>query len=237
MAPDPSPLRAEEAPGSHRILVVDDDVSLLKALLSMLEKGGFTVECCTTGEDALERARAGRFDAIVLDAILPGIHGLDVATALRDGGCTTPILMLTGVTETDFLVEALSMGADDFVGKPFRARELEARIRALIRRGRVVPQLQVGPFLIHPLERTVNNGDDSLRLTGMEMRILLALVSAEGDYVSHDDLLTKIWGMDFDPGTNLVYTHITNLRRKLGRLGAESMIQSSRGQGYRVLDA
>lgn len=201
----------------------------------MLEPRGFYVDCCATGEEGPRKALPGGYDVMVLNAVLPGIHGLEVAKKLRDAGRMIPILMLTGNNTTDFLVQALEAGADDFLGKPFESKELQARVRALSRRGKVVPHVEIGPLLIDPLRRTLSARDQEVRLTGIELRILLALVSAEGEYVSHSELMGTVWDLDFDPGTNLVYSHITNLRRKLGEFDLGHMIDSSRGDGYRIV--
>ena len=225
---------AADSSARVRVLVVDDDPHVLKLLEAILGPAGLEVDSCLTGEEGLERALPGGYDVIVLDALLPGMSGLDVARELRRAGRTTPIIMLTGVTSTDFLVEALEAGADDFVRKPFNSRELKARIRASSRRGKVVPLVEVGGVRIDPLRRTLAMGQVEVRLTALEARILMELGAQSGEFVTREELLLAVWGIDFDPGTNLVYSHIANIRRKLEGSGLGHLIESTRGRGYRL---
>jgi two-component system, OmpR family, response regulator len=217
-----------------RVLAVDDDRNILELLGRVLAPEGVDLDPVETGREAVDLAMDGRYAVILLDAVLPDLPGLDVARALRAGGCSTPILMLTGLRGTDFLVEALDAGADDFLTKPFRAKELAARVRALSRRGMVVPTVTVGRITIDPLERTLTTGDRTIRLTGVELRLILELASAPGDFMTREHLLSAVWRIDFDTGTNLVYTHINNIRGKLLEQGIEGIIETSRGQGYRL---
>jgi DNA-binding response OmpR family regulator len=229
--PDPS---AEEAQTPPRVLVVDDHAGVQEVIQTFLEDSGFDVVLTGTGEGALQSAGVGVFDAIVLDLILPDMTGHEVVGRLRESGVTTPVLMLTGHTEDDLVTASLQSGADDFLTKPFAHSELEARLRALIRRGGYRGPFSVGSIRLDPLRhRAVVEGTE-IRLTKVEFLILLTLVEARGEFVSREALLRDVWQIDFDPGTNLVYTHVANLRNKLSEAEVSHILQAERGKGYRV---
>jgi DNA-binding response OmpR family regulator len=217
-----------------RVLVVDDHSGVRKVIRAFLEDSGFDVVLTDTGEGALVSAGVGVFDAIVLDLILPDMTGHEVVGRLRESGVTTPVLMLTGHKEDDLVEASLQSGADDFLTKPFAHSELEARLRALIRRGGYRGPFSVGSIRLDPLRhRAVVEGTE-IRLTKVEFLILLTLVEARGEFVSREALLRDVWQIDFDPGTNLVYTHVANLRNKLSEAGVDHILQAERGKGYRV---
>ena len=220
-----------------RILVVDDEDALRRLLREYLESNGFQVEEAPDGADALTIARGRIFDAIILDLMLPDMSGHEVVDEMRNEGVTTPILMLTGHREDDLVVKALEAGCDDFLGKPVQMAELQARIKALVRRSGLPQPVSAGPIRLDPLRHRAGIGDKEVRLTKVEFLILVTLVDARGDFVSREDLLRDVWQMDFDPGTNLVYTHVANLRQKLSDAGLTDLLETVRGKGYRaVLD-
>jgi two-component system OmpR family response regulator len=217
-----------------RVLVVDDHSGVREVIRAFLEDSGFDVVLTDTGEGALASAGVGVFDAIVLDLILPDMTGHEVVGRLRESGVTTPVLMLTGHKEDDLVEASLQSGADDFLTKPFAHSELEARLRALIRRGSYRGPFSVGSIRLDPLRhRAVVEGTE-IRLTKVEFLILLTLVEARGEFVSREALLRDVWQIDFDPGTNLVYTHVANLRNKLSEAEVDHILQAERGRGYRV---
>lgn len=231
-SPDSS--NAGDSPTHPRILVVDDHVGVQEVLRDSLEDAGFEVVVAGTGEDGLRAAFGGVFDAVVLDLILPDLTGHEVVTRMREEGLTTPVLMLTGHSEDDLAAASLDSGADDFLTKPYSRSELEARLKALIRRSSYRGPFSVGTVRLDPLRHRASIGDTEIRLTKVEFLILVRLVEARGEFVSREELLREVWQMDFDPGTNLVYTHVANLRNKMAAAEVDHLLQAERGKGYRV---
>jgi len=217
-----------------RVLVVDDDEALRRLLRRYFESHQFEVQEAVDGQGAIELSSSRVYDAIILDLILPDLSGHEVVKILRDQGVTTPILMLTGHREDELVVKALEAGCDDFLGKPVLMAELEARVMALVRRGGLPQPLSVGALRLDPLRQRARMGDSEVRLTKVEFLILVTLVEARGRFVSREGLLREVWQMDFDPGTNLVYTHVANLRQKLTDGGMADLLETVRGKGYRV---
>jgi two-component system OmpR family response regulator len=232
--PFPESSNPEEAPPTPRILVVDDHVGVQEVLRDSLEEAGFEVVVAGTGEDGLRAVTAGVFDAVVLDLILPDLTGHEVVARMREAGMTNPVLMLTGHSEDDLAAASLDSGADDFLTKPFARSELEARLKALIRRSSYRGPFSIGTLRLDPLRHRAVVGNTEIRLTKVEFLILVTLVEARGEFVSREELLRQVWQMDFDPGTNLVYTHVANLRNKLAEAAVDHLLQAERGKGYRV---
>jgi len=215
-----------------KVLVVEDDTKLSRFLVRVLLEEGFAADTCATGSDVLTRAPSGTYDVIVLDRMLPDIDGLSVCRRLRQNGFTTPILMLTARGELRDRVLGFEAGADDYVVKPFEVEELVARIRSLTRRASGLLKLAVGQLEIDRIGREVKLGGAQLDLTTREYALLVDLVHHAGYVVSRADLLARIWGTSFDPGSNLVEVHISRLRDKLG--DAAWMVETVRGAGYRL---
>jgi DNA-binding response OmpR family regulator len=191
------------------------------------------VDLAPDGTDALVKARVIRYDVVVLDRDLPGVHGDDVCRTVRDERPETGILMLTAAGTLDDLVEGLSLGADDYLPKPFRFAELVARIRALGRRS--LPSRP--PVLTHldieldPARRTVTRDGRDVRLARKELAVLEALMTADGATVSAEELLERVWDDQIDPFTNVVRMTIMTLRRKLGD---PPVVETVIGVGYRL---
>lgn len=225
----------EEVQERLQVLIVDDNPAVRDVLREYLEAKGFEVEVAGDGEEAMEKIGSYIYDAIVLDLMLPGISGHEVTRSLRDEGVTTPVLMVTGADTEGVLSESLDSGSDDFIQKPFDFAEMEARLRALIRRSRYAGAFGAGGIRLDFRRQRATIGEAEIRLTKVEFLILDALIRARGDFVSREDLLRQVWQMDFDPGTNLVYTHVANLRNKLTEHGVDSIMEAERGKGYRVI--
>jgi DNA-binding response OmpR family regulator len=220
-----------------RILVVEDEEHLAAAVADGLGAEGFDVDVSYDGNDGLWRAREGSYDAIVLDVLLPGIHGYKVCRTLRDEGVWTPILILTAKDGEFDEAEALDTGADDFLSKPFSFVVLLARLRALIRRG-APPRpnvLTVGDLSLDPAARRVHRGDTEIRLTAREFALLEFLVRKDGDVASKSEILDHVWGIDFAGDPNVVEVYVGYLRRKIDQPFGVETIQTVRGAGYRLV--
>ena len=216
-----------------RVLVVDDEVRLAAAVQRGLQAEGFTVDVAHTGLDGLWAATEQRYDAIVLDIMLPGMNGYRVCAELRNRAVDTPILMLTAKDGEFDEAEALDTGADDFLSKPFSFVVLVARLRALIRRagGRATNEMSVGRVTLHPAARRCTVDGVQVALTSREFAILECLARRAGEVVPKRDILDSVWDDAFDGPDNVVEVHVHALRRKLG---AEA-IETIRGAGYRLV--
>lgn len=218
-----------------RVLVIEDEVALADAVARGLEAEGFEVAVAHDGLDGLERARAERFDLIVLDIMLPGMNGYRVCRTLRDEEIWTPILMLTAKDGEYDEAEALDTGADDFLSKPFSFVVLVARLRALARRrsDANLQPLEFDDLVLEPVSRTVRRGDTPIALSPREFALLEALMRHTGEVVSKADLLERVWGPDFEGDPNVVEVYVGYLRRKVDRPFGRSDLATIRGEGYR----
>ncbi len=215
-----------------KVLVVEDDAKLSPFLVRVLVEEGFAADACATGADALAQATSGIYDLVILDWMLPDIDGLSVCRRLRQEGFRTPIIMLTARGEVRERVLGLETGADDFLVKPFEVDELLARIRALVRRASGFATLTVGKLSLDRLGREVLLDGKQLDLTSREYALLLDFVHHAEKVVTRSELLARVWGTTFDPGSNLVEVHVSRLRDKLG--DHAWMIETVRGVGYKL---
>jgi DNA-binding response OmpR family regulator len=216
-----------------RVLIAEDERRLADAIARGLRREGMAVDLAPNGTDALVKARVVRYDVLVLDRDLPGLHGDDVCRAVRGERPETGILMLTAAGTLEDLVEGLSLGADDYLPKPFRFAELVARIHALARRSAPSrpPILQHGDIELDPARRTVTRDRRPVELARKEFAVLEVLMSAAGATVSAEDLLERVWDEHIDPFTNVVRMTIMTLRRKLGD---PQVVETVIGVGYRM---
>jgi DNA-binding response OmpR family regulator len=203
-----------------------------------LEAEGFAVDVALDGTDGLWLARENAYDAIVLDIMLPGISGYRVCSTLREAGVWTPILMLTAKDGEHDEADALDLGADDFLTKPFSYVVLVARLRALLRRGeRERPSvLEVGDLRLDPAARRVWRAETEISLTAREMSLLEFFARRKGDVVAKREVLDHVWDSDFDGDPNIVEVYVRHLRNKLDRPFGRNSIQTLRGSGYRLVD-
>ena len=216
-----------------RVLIAEDELRLADAIARGLRRQGFAVDLAPDGEQALVKSRVVRYDVLVLDRDLPGVHGDDVCRVVREERPDTGILMLTAAGALEDVIEGLSLGADDYLPKPFRFAELVARIRALGRRTfpSRPPVLQRGEIELDPARRTVNRSGEEVSLARKEFGVLEALMEADGAAVSAEQLLERVWDEQIDPFTNVVRMTIMTLRRKLGD---PPVIETVIGVGYRM---
>jgi DNA-binding response OmpR family regulator len=216
-----------------RVLVAEDELRLADAIARGLRREGMAVDLAPDGSDALVKSRLVRYDVVVLDRDLPGVHGDDVCRAVRGDWPETGILMLTAAGQLEDVIEGLSLGADDYLAKPFRFAELVARIRALARRAAPSrpPILHHGDVELDPARREVTRSGSPVELARKEFAVLEALMGADGATVSAEELLERVWDEHVDPFTNVVRMTIMTLRRKLGE---PAVIDTVIGVGYRM---
>jgi DNA-binding response OmpR family regulator len=218
-----------------RILVVEDDRKVARFIQQGLEEEGHAVDVAGDGEEGGLLAHVNPYDVVVLDIQLPKKNGLQLVAELRREQVRTPILMLTARDSTEDVVRGLDAGADDYLTKPFAFEELVARVRALGRRASVAPAGGVLRFADVEVDRTrhrASRGGRELALTPREFRLLAYLLERPNDVVTRIELLEKVWDMSFDPGTNVVDVHVSNLRRKLEEGGAPRLLHTVRGVGF-----
>ena len=223
------------------ILCVEDDPTTAEYIAKGLGEAGFTVAVATDGRDGLFQASDGSFDAIVLDRMLPGMDGLSVLSALRAGGVTTPVIMLSALASLDERVKGLRSGSDDYLGKPFAFAELLARIEAVRRRAAPaatgeapVTRLAYGDLEVDLLSRRVTRAGRKIDLQPREFRLLEFLLRHRDQVVTRTMLLEDVWDYHFDPGTNVIDVHVSRLRKKLDEGGAKPLLHTVRGAGYRL---
>lgn len=217
------------------ILLLEDDAVTANSVAAGLRHQGYEVEA--VGDVASARAAIERvaFDAAILDVMVPGGSGYDVLDALRARSGGIPVLILTARDGVDDRVEGLDRGGDDYLVKPFALAELAARLRALLRRPVTrVEVARVGALEADLLHRSARHGDTALGLTPKELELLHYLLLHAGEVLTRKELLEKVWGYRFDPGTNVVEVHVNRLRRKLEAAGAGDCIRTVRGAGYSI---
>lgn len=220
-----------------RILVVDDEITLLRAVEAGLEAEGFAVDTATNGTDGLWLARENEYAVIVLDIMLPGMSGYTICAELRAAGDWTPVIMLTAKDGDLDQVEALDTGADDYLTKPFSFQVLLARLRALVRRGggERPTVLTVGDLSVDPASKRVARAGTPIDLTTREFSVLHFLVTRAGEVVSKRDVLGAVWDFDFEGDPNIVEVYIRHLRNKVDRPFGRESIETMRGSGYRIV--
>ncbi len=217
------------------VLLVEDDVRLVRALSAGLAEESYSTHVARDGDAALSSLLQTPFDVCILDIQLPKQDGFAVLAQARAAGVTTPILVLTARDAVSDRVRGLREGADDYLTKPFAFVELLARLEALVRRGgaRHGDVIVRGALRVCVSAHQVQVGEVPAELTPKQFSLLLLLLRHEGEVVTRSMLLRTVWGYSFDPGTNIVDVHIAQLRRKLEQAGAENVIHTIRGVGYR----
>jgi DNA-binding response OmpR family regulator len=216
-----------------RVLVVEDERPLADAIARGLRAEGMAVDVAYDGTEGHEKATVTRYDVLVLDRDLPGMHGDDLLAELISAGSLTRVLLLTAAAGIDDKVEGLSLGADDYLAKPFAFAELVARVRALARRASPAspPVLRSGDIELDPARHSVTRAGAPVELTRKEFGVLEVLLAADGAVVSSEELLERVWDENADPFTTTVRVTLMTLRRKLGEPG---VIDTVVGSGYRI---
>ena len=218
-----------------RILVVEDETKTASFIRRALQAEGFTADTARTGEEGLERALEGTYDAVVLDIMLPGRDGLTVLRDLRRRQCAVPVLLLSARRQVDERIEGLDAGADDYLPKPFVLGELVARVRALGRRtvgpGRST-LLHLADLTLDTISRRVTRGERVMEMAAREYQLLEFLLRSQGRVCSRMQILEKVWDYDFDPGSNIVDVYVRRLREKIDEGFPVSLLHTVRGVGY-----
>ncbi len=220
-----------------RILVIEDDTQAANYIARGLKEQGHLVEHAGDGEEGLALAQEDRFDALVVDRMLPKLDGLSIVSSLRDGGVRTPVLFLSALGEVDDRVKGLKAGGDDYLTKPFAFSELSARLEALVRRGApedVQTKLKVADLEIDMLARRCTRGGQRIDLQPREFKLLEYLMRNAGQVVTRTMLLENVWEYHFDPQTNVIDVHISRLRSKIDKDFDEPLLKTIRGSGYTI---
>lgn len=219
-----------------RILLAEDERSLSRAVVALLERNNYAVDAVFDGVEALEYLDAGNYDALILDIMMPQLDGLSVLKKLRREGNPIPVLILTAKSEIDDKVEGLDAGANDYLTKPFSTRELLARLRAVTRSqtNQVSSKLSFGNVTLDQVSFELSGPGSSFRLANKEYQMMELLMMNPGQTISTERFLEKIWGFDTEAEQNVVWVYISYLRKKLTALNANVQIRASRNVGYRL---
>lgn len=217
-----------------RILFAEDERELSNAVCAILKHNGYSVDAVYNGLDAIDYLETGIYDGVVLDIMMPGADGITVLRKLRADGNNVPVLMLTAKAEVDDRVLGLDSGADDYLTKPFAAKELLARIRAMTRRRdeNVSAQPAFANLSLNRTSFELSTPNGSIKLANKEYQMMEMLMESKGIIISADRFMDKIWGYDSEAEQNVVWVYISNLRKKLASLGAQAQIKVSRNLGY-----
>ncbi|MER0246491.1 response regulator transcription factor [Streptomyces sp. HSW2009] len=217
----------------NRILIAEDEERIAAFVDKGLRAGGFTTTIAADGDTAADYARTGDFDLIILDIGLPGQDGFTVLRGLREDRVTTPVIVLTARDSVRDTVAGLEGGADDWMTKPFRFEELLARVRLRLRTAARAPEvtaLRSGDLTLDLRTRRARSGTRTVELTAREFVLLELFLRHPGQVLSREQILSHVWGYDFDPGSNIVDVYVRALRKKLGAARGETV----RGMGYRL---
>jgi len=223
-----------------QILVVDDEPAVRRALERALRLENYDIELAADGREALDRLADGLADAVILDVMMPGIDGLEVCRRMRAAGDRTPILMLTARDAIDDRVQGLDVGADDYLVKPFALRELQARVRALLRRSGdgdgAAETLRFADLALDPVAHEVHRGDRLIELSKTEFTLLELFLQHPRQVLTRSTIFENVWGYDFGPTSNALGVYIGYLRRKTEEGGEPRLLHTVRGIGYVLKD-
>ena len=217
-----------------RLLLAEDELALSRAITAILKKNNYEVDAVYDGEAALDWLSANNYDGAVLDIMMPKLDGISVLRRVRAAGNNLPILLLTAKSEVDDKVTGLDAGANDYLTKPFAARELLARIRAMTRARSVqnTSQMRMGNICLDRATFELSSPANSFRLTNKEFQMMELLLANPRHLISTEQFMERIWGQDSDAEINVVWVYISYLRKKLAALGADIQIKATRNAGY-----
>lgn len=217
-----------------RLLIAEDELDLAEALTVFFQKNHFSVDAVNDGADAYEYAVSGEYDAIILDVMMPKMNGIDVLRRLRAEGIKTPVMMLTAKGMKDDRITGFNAGADDYLPKPFEPDELICRVRAMLRRSdNYRPSaLEFGDVTLDPSTGLLACSGRSVRLSGREYQVMELFMRSPNVVFSADKIMERVWGWDSDAEINVIWVHISNLRKKLRSIGSKITIRAVRGLGY-----
>jgi DNA-binding response OmpR family regulator len=221
-----------------KLLLIEDEPSVISVIQRSLTASGHEITIAMDGQSGQQMALQHSFDIIILDLMIPVINGMEVCRRLRSKQLTTPILMLTALGTTENIVSGLDAGADDYMTKPFKLAELEARIRTLTRRGREQEKekdedtLTISDLVLDKVTKTVKRGNIVIELTATEFRLLEYLLSNQGRVLNRMEILENVWDINFNLGTNVVDVYINYLRKKIEKNHPIKLIHTVFGMGY-----
>lgn len=217
-----------------RLLLAEDEKALSTALVTILKHNNYTVDAVGDGIQALDYLETGVYDGVILDIMMPKLDGIGVLKELRKKGNSIPVLILTAKSEIDDKVCGLDAGADDYLTKPFSAKELLARIRAMLRRSEGVPEdvISYGNVRLSRSTCELSSALGSFRLANKEFQLMEMLLTKPNNVISTDRFMEKIWGFDSETELNVVWVYISYLRKKLVKIGANLHIKAMRNMGY-----
>lgn len=218
-----------------RILLAEDERSLSRAVVALLEKSNYSADAVYDGEEALAYLEAGNYDGVILDIMMPKMDGLEVLRRLREQGNPVPVLLLTAKSEVEDKVTGLDTGANDYLTKPFSTAELMARIRAMTRSqtgGQVTSRLTFGNITLDQTTFELSSSAGSFRLANREYQMMELLLRNPRQLIPTERFLERIWGYDSDVELNVVWVYISYLRKKLSALQANIQIKATRNVGY-----
>ncbi len=217
-----------------RLLIAEDELDLAEALTVFFQKNHFSVDAVNDGADAYEYASSGEYDAIILDVMMPKMNGIDVLRRLRAEGIKTPVMMLTAKGMKDDRITGFNAGADDYLPKPFEPDELICRVRAMLRRSdNYRPSaLEFGDVTLDPSTGLLACSGRSVRLSGREYQVMELFMRSPNVVFSADKIMERVWGWDSDAEINVIWVHISNLRKKLRSIGSKITVRAVRGLGY-----
>ncbi len=217
-----------------RLLLAEDEKALSKALKTILERNNYSVDAVYDGQEALDYLEFGQYDGIILDIMMPKIDGISVLKNIRSKGNLVPVIMLTAKSDVDDKVQGLDCGANDYLTKPFQAKELLARIRAMTRTNimQASSKLKFGNITLDQSTFELSTINGSVRLANKEFQMLELLMSNPHNLISSERFMEKIWGYDSEAELNVVWVYISYLRKKLTALGANVQIKAARNTGY-----
>ena len=217
-----------------KLLFAEDDRDLCRAVTALLVHAGYTVDVVNNGRDALDYGLAGGYDGLILDWMMPGLDGIRVLEGLRSRGVAAPCLMLTARDAVEDRVKGLDAGADDYLPKPFASTELLARVRAMLRRRADYAQdvIRCEDLELDRAAMELRCGEKSVKLTNKAFQLMELLMERPGSVHSVDQIMERIWGWDSESESNVLWVHISQLRKRLGELGSRVEIRAKRGVGY-----
>ncbi|HEY8026080.1 MAG TPA: response regulator transcription factor [Burkholderiaceae bacterium] len=218
-----------------RVLTIEDDQTTADEIAAELTAHGFAVDIVSDGKLGLDKAVSGRYDAITLDRMLPGLDGLNIVTRLRAAGIGTPVLMISALSDVDERVRGLRAGGDDYLVKPFASDEMAARLEVLLRRRQtpaLVVTLQVADLELDLIQRVVKRNSVALDLKATEFRLLEFMMRNSGQTLTRSMIFEAVWNYHFDPYTNLIEVHMARLRKKIDTPDLPALIHTVWGSGY-----
>lgn len=216
-----------------RILLAEDEISLAKAIKKILQSNNYEVDSVDNGDDAIYYLLSDNYDIAIIDIMLNGLDGISVVKEVREKGCDASIIMLTALSDIDKKVEALDLGANDYLTKPFSARELLARLRSITRGNNSIDsKVVLGNTTLNRTNFQLSTIYDSITLANKEYQMMEMFMLSYGKTLSSDRLMDRIWGLDSDADISVVWVYISYLRKKLTKLKSNILIKSNRNAGY-----